>query len=104
MGPRGLPVGGGPVPVHGGGALGWFHVILWFVIWVLAILVVAWGTRELFRHLGSSRRAGPPAPSPAITELELRYARGEVTREEYLTRRADLLGGYLPPGASPPAV
>jgi uncharacterized membrane protein len=42
--------------------------------------------------------------SPALDELDILYARGQVSREEYLTRRADLLGttaGYTAP--SPPA-
>jgi len=47
------------------------------------------------------RSAPPPAagwspPSPAIHELDLRYARGEVERTEYLQRRADILGTGAP--------
>jgi len=42
------------------------------------------------------------ARSAAVDELDLRYARGELSREEYLQRRADLLGGPLsPPGGTP---
>lgn len=38
----------------------------------------------------------PPSPqqrmsSPALSELDLRYARGEIEREEYLRRRSDIL-------------
>ncbi|MHB8719612.1 MAG: SHOCT domain-containing protein [Candidatus Dormibacteria bacterium] len=90
-------------PGYGGDtALGWFHLILGFVIWVLVILVIVWGVRELFRHFSTMHHAGPPL-SPAVTELEMLYARGEISREEFLTRRADL-AGWVPPGASPPAV
>lgn len=38
-------------------------------------------------------RPGPPAPPPldaAEQELRLRYARGEIDREEYLQRKIDL--------------
>jgi hypothetical protein len=44
-----------------------------------------------------------------VAELDLRYARGEVDRVEYLQRRADLLGqtpsdgGGIPPGPAPPS-
>jgi hypothetical protein len=38
------------------------------------------------------------SPSPAVAELELRYARGEINRADYLGRRADLGG---PPPAAP---
>ncbi|WP_017537431.1 SHOCT domain-containing protein [Nocardiopsis halophila] len=33
---------------------------------------------------------GPRRPDPALDELRLRYARGEIGREEYLQRRIDL--------------
>jgi hypothetical protein len=38
-------------------------------------------------------------PDPALAELRLRYARGEVTQEEYLIRAYDLGGHatYAPP-------
>jgi uncharacterized membrane protein len=29
--------------------------------------------------------------SPALSELDLRYARGEIERDEYLRRRSDIL-------------
>jgi len=37
--------------------------------------------------------------NPAMAELEMLYARGEVSRDDYLTRRADLSG--VPPPAPP---
>ncbi|HEY0410704.1 MAG TPA: SHOCT domain-containing protein [Candidatus Dormibacteraeota bacterium] len=36
--------------------------------------------------------AGATAPSPAVHELDLRYARGEIERADYLQRRADITG------------
>ena len=41
----------------------------------------------------------------ALRELELRYARGEIGREDFLQRRADLTTPVLPPAApaGPPA-
>ncbi|HEV7678244.1 MAG TPA: SHOCT domain-containing protein [Candidatus Dormibacteraeota bacterium] len=80
-----------------------------FVLLVVIALVV--GTIFVVRMLLANRpltigRHTPPPPalySPALAELDLRYARGEITREEYLQRRADLaahLGG--PPPMAPP--
>jgi uncharacterized membrane protein len=48
--------------------------------------------------------------SPGLHELDIRYARGEITRDEYLQRRSDMLShpwapppGGPPPGASGPS-
>jgi putative membrane protein len=70
----------------GGGAFMWFWAI--FAVLVLALLVV--GVVWLVRTLASP---GPGATSSARQELDLRYARGELTREEYQLRRTDLEGG-----------
>ena len=37
----------------------------------------------------------PHGPAQALAELDLRYARGEIERADYLQRRADLLGQPL---------
>jgi putative membrane protein len=70
----------------GGGAFMWFWAI--FALLVLALLVV--GVVWLVRTLAGPSPAG--TPSTARQELDLRYARGELTREEYQQRRADLEG------------
>ncbi|HZU73306.1 MAG TPA: SHOCT domain-containing protein [Acidimicrobiales bacterium] len=46
--------------------------------------------------------AGPPPFDPALHELRMRYARGELSREEFLQRLVDLGGPAAPPGAPPP--
>ena len=73
-----------------------FHGLLTLTL-IIVLLVV------LFRHrpphyaysAGTPPAAGTP-PSPARTEalaiLEARYARGEIQREEYLEKKADLGG------------
>lgn len=126
QGPNGpfLPNGG---PLGPGGS---HHIFLerghdygWFLLYaatdaVLVFLVVAglllvfgrlvhrpwgWGPRS-----GPGGRGGHGLGSPALDELELRYARGEVGRDEYLGRRGDLLAGgalrmWGAPAAAPPA-
>ncbi|MDB5064937.1 MAG: hypothetical protein JWM18_1371 [Chloroflexi bacterium] len=52
--------------------------------------------------------AGATPPSPALHELDLRYARGEIERTEYLQRRADITGvdaagGTAPAPGTPPS-
>jgi putative membrane protein len=80
------------------GATGWVGLIFMILIWI-AIIV---GLVFLFRYLFSGPHGGwrrdwheqHPAPgagsSNALRILEERYARGEIDREEYLQRRADL--------------
>lgn len=59
--------------------MGWGMVL----VWLIPILLVA-GIVYALRG-----RNGPPGRS-ALDILEARYARGEIDREEFLKRRADL--------------
>jgi putative membrane protein len=65
----------------------------WIAIIVAAVLLLR---HELPRL---EHRFGEP---PALRLLEERYARGEISREEFLERRAVLLQP-LPPPSPPPA-
>ncbi len=76
-------------------------IVLSFTIWVLVILAVVWLLRELMATKRARAASAPPTPNPAMAELEMLYARGEVSRADYLTRRADLTG--VPPQAPPAA-
>lgn len=60
-------------------------VMLVFMLLVLAALIA--GVVWLFRMLGDGRGSGP---SSALEALEVRYARDEIDRDEYLQRRDDL--------------
>jgi uncharacterized membrane protein len=84
---------------HGGG-----HWVMWII--PAAFLVLFAATFVWFvvqqrggRVIGTARpvRGGDDA---ALTELRLRYARGEVSREDFLAADADLRGVAIPP---PPA-
>jgi putative membrane protein len=65
-------------------------MLLWglFAVLLLALLVVGlvWMLRSM-RDTGAGRSA-----ATARQELDVRYARGELTREEYQQQRADLEG------------
>lgn len=74
---------------NGPGVFGWL-----FPFVVLAALVgfAAWA---LVRTTGRGQPVAGPSPSPsgvdpALAALRLRYARGEISREEYLAAAADL--------------
>lgn len=62
--------------------MGWGMILVWLVPIVLVALVVCYGIRG---------RNGNPERT-ALDILDARYARGEIERDEYLKRRADLTG------------
>jgi putative membrane protein len=74
-----------------GPGFGWWWIpmaIFWVLIIIGIVLLVVW-------LLGQARaRAGGPGPSGsrALDILRERYARGEITREEYERMRRDLEG------------
>lgn len=77
---------------HLGGSWGPFEWLFAFVplalmiaFWFLILLLVA--------KLVGSRRSHMSARSPALNVLEERYARGEITRDEFLERKAVLSEG-----------
>ena len=83
----------------------WLHDLFWLLIVVAlvagAILVVR---SLLHRPYGQRPWSGPWPHTPAMHELDLRYARGEISRDEYLQRRADLSGHGPQPGPPPAAL
>ena len=88
-------------PVHHP-VLGILFLVLLAALVVLAVLAAIrlWKTRPLPFGSVSAGASQGPAGDPALTELRMRYARGEITSDEYLQRAAGL--GYpLPPGTSP---
>ena len=64
------------------------------------------GPAPAFVPAGGADRANPPADPLAdpLEVLRLRYAKGEISREEFLTMSADLDGApRTPPGETPPS-
>jgi putative membrane protein len=84
------------------GAFWWVGGLFGLLITVAIVLGLIFIVREVMNR--QAHRPGPPPPQPPLTrageELDLRYARGEIDRNEWLQRRADLLHG---PGAAGPA-
>ena len=59
----------------------------------LAWLVALGALAALAAVLLRQRRPGAAVPAArAVEALDLRYARGEIERDEYLRRKADILG------------
>ncbi len=68
--------------------VGFLGGLLWVAFWGLVFLILATVLRR--------RPRGGTGASSAIRVLEERYARGEITREEFLERRTVLLGQEPP--------
>jgi putative membrane protein len=71
----------------------------WIILWIiLAVAVAVAAGVVVTRALGTRREPGPPqvssAHSPAVRAaqdaMKMRYARGEISREEYLQGRVEL--------------
>ncbi len=82
---------------------GWWsvvHLAVPLFLFLIVIGVVVWAVLYLTSHRGPvAAVAGPPARDPAMEELRIRYARGELAREEFVQRSTDL--GGAPPAVAP---
>jgi putative membrane protein len=90
---------GGRVFDHGGW---WFFGLVPFLLMLVLIAVAVWA---VLRVTGRSSAAvgGPVARvDPALEEVRVRYARGEINREEFVQRSHDL-GDRSPTLGSPGA-
>lgn len=72
-----------------GGGWGWFgivHMVLWWFLIILGIVVLA---KWLFGGSGGGRAAGEDR---ALAILRERYARGDIDKAEFDARKRDLGG------------
>jgi uncharacterized membrane protein len=105
MDPRGLPDGAndpgtfGPGGLRAHEALGPLNFIEHAFTLLLCLLVLAALAFLIYRLLSRPGFGGgwTTHNTVALRELELRYARGEIDREQFLQRRADLTAPALPP-------
>jgi putative membrane protein len=71
----------------------------WIILWILLAIAVGVTGGFLIAHALHTRRSAeppqtPPTESPAVREakdaLRLRYANGEISREDYLQGKVEL--------------
>ena len=65
-----------------------FWLLFRGLFWVILIVFVIWAITRVSGAQGISR---PSFRSNGLDILEQRYARGEISREEYLEKRKDIL-------------
>ena len=74
--------------------------VLPLVLLIVLTGVVVWAVLRVTRH-GQAPVAAVAGADQALSEARLRYARGDMTRDEYLEKSRDL-GGTVPPEQPPP--
>jgi putative membrane protein len=81
-------------------AWGWIAALVSAIFWIAVIVAAILFLRREVPNLGR-----PLGPSHALRILEERYARGEISRDEFLERREVLLrtsaGAQPPPPVGP---
>lgn len=88
-------------PVH---RAGWgfeiAHIIFWALLVAAIVWLVVWLVRSPHHGVLHEHHGAPPRPADgALQEARMRYARGEMTREDFLQVSTDLGG---PPAIPPP--
>lgn len=68
---------------HGMWGMHW----VWWIFWILVIIGVIWMVVRTQRETGSPDR---PAPETPLDILQRRYAKGEISTEEYEERKERL--------------
>ncbi len=80
------PMGSG---MMGNWGMGWFGMIFMIVFWVLVIVGLVFLIRWLIKTTNSGTTGGQVGSS-AIEILKERYARGEIDKTEFETKKKDL--------------
>lgn len=71
-----------------GSVMGWFGGgIMMLVFWVLLIVFIVWMVREI-----SGKNSPSHSGSNALEILKERYAKGEIDKEEFESKKKDISG------------
>ena len=83
----------------------WLLAVSWLLVALGVVLLLAWAVRSALRENGSGRAAGTYAATTTdahdgndapLSIAQRRYARGEISREDYEQIQADLLRDAAP--------
>ena len=73
--------------------MGWFGMIFMLLFWILVIAGIVFLIRWLIQSTGSRNRSGSHAGegSQAMDILKERYAKGEISRDEFESMKNEIL-------------
>jgi putative membrane protein len=71
-----------------GMGFGWFGLVVMAVFWIAIIAAALWIFSNLFPQ--NKQTTSGDTPETAVTILKKRYARGEISREDFEAIRHDL--------------
>lgn len=70
-----------------GNMMGWFGgSLMMLIFWISFIALIVWVVREVGNKHSHTTRSG----SAALDILKERYARGEITKEEFESKKKDI--------------
>jgi len=80
--------------MHNAGYAG-FGGIISLIFWIIIIVLIVWAVKSLARggsfHDGPMMHHGIPKEDSALAILRERYAKGEINKEEFESRKKDLM-------------
>lgn len=82
-----------------------FHPFAWLFVLIVLVLVglaVYWAIRYMRRPLAQAAVAGGVPAQSLLGIVALRYANGEIDRDQYLRMSADFGGRDVPAAPEPP--
>jgi putative membrane protein len=75
----------------GGWGMGWFGMIFMIIFWGLIIVGLVSLIRWLVQNTSSKGQTGVRTGSNAMYILKERYAKGEISRDEFESMKRDIL-------------
>lgn len=72
--------------------MGWFGMIFMLLFWALIIAGIVFLIRWLVQNTGSRSSSGVGTGSQAMEILKERFAKGEITRDEFESMKKEILG------------
>jgi putative membrane protein len=75
----------------GGYGMGWFGGILMIVFWILILVGLVFLIKWLIQSTGRDKASGSDG-NRSIEILKERYAKGEIDKEEFESKKKDLAG------------